>query len=134
VGPNGKVYAEDIDADRLRDLTERCRQIGFTNVEVILGGVTDPKLPPEALDMIVIVGSYQHFDDPVTLMRNARSSLKANGRVAIVDRFAEKDSQYGVSEKTMLVQMDKVGFVFDRVDKSIDANGPFIYFFYVRSS
>jgi ubiquinone/menaquinone biosynthesis C-methylase UbiE len=134
VGPNGKVYAEDIDADRLRDLTERCRRIGFTNVEVILGEATNPKLPPGALDLILIVGSYQHFDDPITLMRNARSSLKTGGRVAIVDRFAEKDGQYDVSEKTMLAQMDKAGFVFDRIDKSIDAKGPYIYLFRLRSS
>ena len=102
VGPNGEVYAEDIDADRLRDLTERCRRIGFTNVEVILGEVTDPKLPAGASDLILIVGSYQHFAEAVTLMRNSRSALKANGRLAIVDRFAEKDSQDNVSEKTML--------------------------------
>ena len=130
VGPNGKVYAEDIDADRLRDLTERCRRIGFTNVEVILGEVTDPKLPAGASDVILIVGSYQHFTDPVTLMRNSRGALKANGRVAIVDRFAEKDSQYGVSEKTMLTQMGKAGFVLDRIDTSIDSTGGvYVYLF-----
>jgi len=135
VGPNGKVYAEDIDADRLRDLTERCRRIGFTNVEVILGEATNPKLPPGALDLILIIGSYQHFTDPVALMRNTRGALKANGRVAIIDRFAEKDSQYDVSEKTMLAQMDKAGFVFDRVDKSIEATGGGnVYLFRLRQS
>jgi len=123
VGPNGEVYAEDIDADRLRDLTERCRRIGFTNVEVILGEVTDPKLPAGASDLILIVGSYQHFADAVTLMRNSRGALKANGRLAIVDRFAEKDSQDNVSEKTMLTQMGRAGFVLDRIDTSIDSTG-----------
>ena len=132
VGPKGKVYAEDIDADRLRDLTERCRRIGFTNVEVILGEVTDPKLPAGASDVILIVGSYQHFTDPVTLMRNSRGALKANGRVAIVDRFAEKDGQDNVSEKTMLAQMDKAGFVLDRIDRV--AKGNPVYLFHLRSS
>jgi ubiquinone/menaquinone biosynthesis C-methylase UbiE len=130
VGPNGKVYAEDIDADRLRDLMERCRRIGFTNVEVILGAVTDPKLPAGASDLILIVGSYQHFADPLTLMRNARAALKKNGRVAIVDRFAEKDSQDNVSEKTMLTQMGKAGFVLGRIDTSIDSmGGAYVYLF-----
>ena len=132
VGPKGKVYAEDIDADRLQDLTERYRRIGFTNVEVILGEVTDPKLPAGASDVILIVGSYQHFTDPVTLMQNARGALKGNGRVAIVDRFAEKDGQDNVSEKTMLAQMDKAGFVLDRIDRV--AKGNPVYLFHLRSS
>ena len=73
--------------------------------------------------LILIVGSYQHFADPVALMRNARGALKANGRLAIVDRFAEKDSLDNVSEKTMLTQMGRAGFVLDRIDTSIDSTG-----------
>jgi len=130
VGPDGQVYAEDIDADALRYLTERCRRGGFTNVETILGDVADPKLPPGALDVILIIGSYQHFADPVTLMRYARSSLKNTGRVAIVDRFAEKDSPSAVSEETMKTQMKDAGFVFERIDKSLETTrGGNIYLF-----
>jgi len=123
VGPDGKVYAEDIDAGALQYLTERCQRGGFNNVETILGGVTDPKLPSGALDLIFVIGSYQHFADPVTLMRNARAALKKNGRVAIVDHFAEKDSRFDVSEKTMKAQMESAGFGFERLDTSLEATG-----------
>ncbi len=132
VGPQGKVYAEDIDSDALRHLAERCLRVGFTNVEVVLGDVTDPKLPEGTLDLILIVGSYQHFSDPVALMLNARPALKENGTVAIGDRFAEKDGPNGVSEETMKRQMIDAGFVFERVDKSLEDNKLYIYLFRPR--
>lgn len=130
VGPEGQVYAEDIDAEALRHLAERCRLGGFANVEVILGDATDPKLPRGALDLIFIIGSYQHFSEPVTLMRNARTALKKGGRAAIVDRFAARDTHYDVSEKTMFDQMEKAGFVIERIDRSLEAGGGgYIYLF-----
>jgi L-ascorbate metabolism protein UlaG (beta-lactamase superfamily)/SAM-dependent methyltransferase len=123
VGPEGRVYAEDIDAEALRHLAERCRLGGFANVEAILGDATDPKLPRGALDLIFIVGSYQHFSDPVALMRNARTALKKGGRAAIVDCFAARDTRYDVTEKTMFDQMEKAGFVLVHIDRSLEAGG-----------
>jgi len=134
VGPHGQVYAEDIDAEALRHLAERCRRVGFSNVVTVLGDVADPKLPPGALDSIVIIGSYQHFEDPVTLMRNARAALKKDGVVAIVDRFAAKDGPYDVSEETMKTQMKDAGFVFERLGKSLEAGQGSVYLFRLRSS
>jgi len=133
VGPEGKVYAEDIDAEALGHLAERCRLGGFANVEVILGDTTDPELPRGALDMILIIGSYQHFSDPVTLMSRARASLKKGGRAAIVDRFAARDTRYDVSEKTMFDQMEKAGFVLEHIDRSLGAGGGDIYLFRQRT-
>jgi L-ascorbate metabolism protein UlaG (beta-lactamase superfamily)/SAM-dependent methyltransferase len=123
VGPEGQVYAEDIDAEALGHLAERCRLGGFANVEVILGDTTDPKLPRGVLDLIFIVGSYQHFSDPVALMRNARTALKKGGRAAIFDRFAARDTRYDVTEKTMFDQMEKAGFVLEHIDRSLEAGG-----------
>lgn len=129
VGPHGRVYAEDIDAEALRHLAERCRRVGFANVFAVLGDVSDPKLPPGALDSIVVIGSYQHFTDPVALMRNARAALKADGVVAIVDRFAGQDGPYSVSEGTMKAQMKNAGFVFKRLDKPFETGRGSVYLF-----
>ena len=134
VCPEGKVYAEDIDDGALQDLEDRCRRVGFTNVIAILGDLSDPKLPPGALDSIVVIASYQHFSDPVTLMRNARAALKKDGVVATVDWFAEKDSQFSVSEETMKSQMKSAGFVFERLDRSLETTqGGIIYLFRLPS-
>ena len=68
VGPEGKIYAEDINGDALRHLAERCRRVGFANVETVLGDPNDPKLPAGKLDLIFVISSYHHFGDPVALM------------------------------------------------------------------
>jgi len=83
VGENGKVYAEDIDAAALKYLEKRCERWGFENVETILGDVTDPKLPEGKVDLIFVISAYHHFEDPVALLRNARSALKPDGTLAI---------------------------------------------------
>ena len=134
VGPGGKVYAEDINGDFLRHLGERCRRGGFINVETILGDLTDPKLPPGALDLIFVISSYHHFSDPVTLMRNARPSLKPAGRLAIAEWVARKDGHgEGTSPETMTAQMESAGFILERIDKSFEDNRLSIYLFRLRS-
>jgi len=132
VGSSGRVYAEDIDIDGLRHIADRCRRIGFTNVKTIAGGAAEPQLPAGSMDIIFIIGSYQHFTDAVTLMRNARTALKAGGRVAIADFFSEADTAESVTEKTMLAQMEKAGFILDRIDKSLEKNRLIIYLFGLR--
>ena len=77
VGEKGKVYAEDIDAESLKHLEKRCKLWGLKNVEAILGGVTQPKLPDNTMDVIFIISTYHHFDDPVELMKNSGDYWKS---------------------------------------------------------
>ena len=56
VGPKGKILANDIDAEGLSYLRERCLRTGISNVETILGEVDDPHFPNEALDMVLWCG------------------------------------------------------------------------------
>ena len=135
VGPKGKVYAEDIDAEALRHLAERCRRVGFANVETILGDATDPKLPSGKLDLIFVISSYHHFSDPVALTGNARPALKPTGRLAIAEWIPEKDGRgEGTSPEKMKTQMESAGFILERIDKSLEANELYIYLFRLRSS
>jgi ubiquinone/menaquinone biosynthesis C-methylase UbiE len=130
VGSKGKVYAEDIDDDALQHLAQRCRLVGFANVETILGDPTNPKLPEGRLDLIFIISSYHHFSDPVALMRNARPALKPTGRVAIAEWIPEEGSRgEGTTPAAMKAQMESAGFVLERVDKSLEANELYIYLF-----
>lgn len=134
VGPDGMVYAEDIDANALRHLAERCSRGGFANVKAILGEPTDPKLPAGKLDLIFVISSYHHFGDPVALMRNARSALKPTGRLAIAEWAPPKSGRgEGTSPEKMAAQMESAGFVLERIDKSLEDNDLYIYLFRLRS-
>jgi ubiquinone/menaquinone biosynthesis C-methylase UbiE len=130
VGPVGKVYAEDIDAQALDHLRQRCRRWQLENVEVILGDVADAKLPPAQLDMIWIVSSYHHFDDPVALLRRARSALKPGGRLAIGEWITIREpGRQGATSKRIIEQVETAGYALERVDPFLKANNFLIYIF-----
>jgi ubiquinone/menaquinone biosynthesis C-methylase UbiE len=111
VGETGKVYAEDIDAAALKHLENRCEKWGLFNVETILGDVRNPKLPVEQLDLIFVISSYHHFKDPIALMHNARSALKTDGRLAIVEWLPwDKNDREGTKPEDIEAQMKAAGY------------------------
>jgi ubiquinone/menaquinone biosynthesis C-methylase UbiE len=90
IGPSSFIYANDIQADYLKAIRERCQKHGLANVKTILGQLTDPKLPPAALDMVIMVNVVHCLAEPVALFKNIRKSLKPNGVIAIVEGSLEK--------------------------------------------
>jgi predicted methyltransferase len=85
VGPNGLIYAEDVQRQMLEATRRRVGREGLKNVETRLGTSTDPNLPPQALDAILLVDTYPELDDRVTFLRNLASALKSSGRIGIVN-------------------------------------------------
>jgi ubiquinone/menaquinone biosynthesis C-methylase UbiE len=130
VGEKGKVYAEDIDAAALKYLEKRCERWGLENVETILGDVTDPKLPEGKLDLIFVISAYHHFSDPVALLRNARSSLKPDGKLAIGEWFPTDESpRSGTTPEKMEAQMNAAGYRLERLETFLEKNRMNIYIF-----
>ena len=123
VGKTGKVYAEDIDAGSLKHLEKRCKSWELENVEIILGNLTDPKLPENKLDIIFIISAYHHFQDPVKLLNNARSSLKPDGILAIGEWLKS------TSPEQVKAQMIDAGYELVRVETFLEKNDLYIYIF-----
>src|SRR5690606_9488334 len=61
IGPEGKLFAEDIQQDFLDQVETHKTEQGWQNVETILGGQTDPKLPANSVDVAFILDAYHHF-------------------------------------------------------------------------
>ena len=59
--PDGRVLAVDIQPEMLTIVDEKKRANGVTNVQPVLGSITDPGLPPGAVDLIFIVDAYHEF-------------------------------------------------------------------------
>lgn len=130
VGRAGRVYAEDIAGDALAHLRQRCRRWGLENVTTVLGDVTDAKLPAGQLDVIWIVNSYHHFDDPVTLLRRARSALKSDGRLAIGDWITIHEAgRRSKTSATIIREVESAGYSLLRVETFLKANNFLIYLF-----
>jgi SAM-dependent methyltransferase len=90
VGPNGLVYAQDIQAEMIDAIQRRVVRENLSNVSTVLGTASDPKLP-RGLDAVLIVNSYHEMDVPenpdsiLTLLRNLATVLKPQGRIGVVD-------------------------------------------------
>jgi len=85
VGPNGHVYAEDVQRQMLEAIRRRVSREGLQNVEARLGTETDPSLPANQLDAALMVDMYQEIDERVTFLRNLARALKPNGRIGVVN-------------------------------------------------
>ena len=85
VGPNGRVYAEDIQHQMISAIERRVSREGFRNVVTVLGTPVDPKLPPGSLDAALMVDAYPEVEQPVTLLRNIARALKPKGMLGIIN-------------------------------------------------
>lgn len=84
VGPNGRVFAEDIQRQMIESIGRRVAREGLRNVETIIGTPLDPRLPGH-LDAVLMVDTYPQLDDPVGLLTHIRRALAPTGRLGIVD-------------------------------------------------
>jgi SAM-dependent methyltransferase len=88
VGPNGVVYAEDIQQPMLESIRRRVAREGLNNVITRLGTATDAKLPKGALDAVLVVDVFQEVEEEanrIRLLRHLAESLKPQGRIGIVN-------------------------------------------------
>jgi ubiquinone/menaquinone biosynthesis C-methylase UbiE len=89
IGPNGIVYAEDVQPRMIQAIDGRIRGEGLRNVKMVLGTSLDPRLPARALDAALIVDVYLEMEQPVTFLRNVVKALKPAGLIGIVEYTKE---------------------------------------------
>jgi ubiquinone/menaquinone biosynthesis C-methylase UbiE len=88
VGPNGRVYAEDVQEPMIEAIRRRVERAQLKNVVTILGTDSDPRLPAP-VDAVLIVDSFHEMRQPVGMLRHVANALKPNGRVGIIE-FTKK--------------------------------------------
>jgi ubiquinone/menaquinone biosynthesis C-methylase UbiE len=84
VGPNGRVYAEDIKPEMLASIEKRVLLEGLKNVTPVLGDSKDSHLAP-GLQAVLLVDIYTQLSHPVELLRNAAAALAPTGRLGVVE-------------------------------------------------
>ncbi len=129
VGPHGKVYAEDVVDSHLEKIRERAKKEGLPQIETILGSQSDPKLPPGALDAILLVMTYHEMEDCDAMLDAMTRGLKPTGLLAVIDPQGEPNqsrSSYAQEHKMSkaLVQQDAArhSLRFVREAKGFDAD------------
>lgn len=94
VGPEGRVYAVDVEQQLLATLRDRAGKAKLKNVVPVLGQPDDPLLQPGSCDVVLIVDTFHHFPDGVAYLWRLTSALKPGGRIVNVD-FQKRETPVG---------------------------------------
>jgi predicted methyltransferase len=89
VGPQGRVYAEDIEDDHLGEIRDQAKEEGLTQIQTIHGTSDDPKLPDGSLDVVLVVNSYHEWLDYDSMLDHVFHALKPGGLFGLIDGEAE---------------------------------------------
>lgn len=89
VGPEGLVYASDIQQAMLDIIRGRIERERIPNITLVRGTPTDPRLPRAAVDLAIMVDVYHEFSAPQVMLRRIRESLKPGGRLVLLEYRGE---------------------------------------------
>jgi arsenite methyltransferase len=119
-GPRGTVYAVEIDDTALSIIEKEMAARGITNVVPIHAEPQDAKLH-EPVDLIFSCDTYHHMGQRVVYFGSLASSLKPNGRIAILDfhphGFFSGLLGHGTAKDEVRREMEAAGYrLIDDVD------------------
>ena len=92
VGPNGRVIAEDIFDDFLASAKQRVHNQKLENVTFVKGTETDPELPEGAVDIVLALDVYHHFDFPEKMLAAIHKALKPDGKLVVVEYYKRQEA------------------------------------------
>ena len=135
VGPAGRVYAVDIQQERLDQIRRGLSQRGFRNVELIHGEPDDPGLAPDSVEAILIVNAYHEMRDFDEMLQAMHRALKPGGVLGIIDAEATEGRQrsryhrdHEIPESLIKEDAARNGFDFLRKGKGFVSSGDDWYF------
>jgi putative heme-binding domain-containing protein len=106
VGAQGKVIAVEIQRAMLDLIASELNQRDIHNVELVLGAEHDPRLPPAALDLVLVANAYHEFSRPEQMMAAIRRSLKPGGRLVVLEY--RKEGAYTYLEELHKMSLDEL--------------------------
>jgi len=121
VGPDGRVYAVDVQAEMLSLLEKKARDESISNIAVLrgdlehLGGST---LQDSFVDVVLVSNIFFQIDDKSMFLKEAYRILRPGGRMLFID-WSESFGGMGpeqervVGESEARTMLEETGFVFD---------------------
>lgn len=85
VGPDGKVFAVDIDGARVEMLKDKAQEQGLENIIAVVGKAEETVFFEGCADMVFYSMDLHDFDDPQKVLENARLMLGPSGVVVDLD-------------------------------------------------
>jgi ubiquinone/menaquinone biosynthesis C-methylase UbiE len=121
VGPSGKVFATELDPDKLATLRSAVAKRHLKNVIILESKEADTNLPQECCDAIFLRRVYHHLTKPAEFDAALLRSLKPSGRLAIiefpprsgldpVEGVPANRGGHGIPQKVLLDELTSAGF------------------------
>jgi SAM-dependent methyltransferase len=132
VGPTGMVLAVDVQPEMISIVRERAEREGFHNIRPILGSGSDPKLPRNSVDLILLVDVYHEFAQPQRMLRRMREALKPDGRLVMLeyrkeDPYIPIRSEHKMSVEEARLEVEAEGYKLDRVLPDLPRQHIFVF-------
>lgn len=117
VGLEGKVYANEINEEKLKAVKDRLQKEDIKNIVPVIGEEDDPKLPKGEMDVVLMVHVFQIVyknQNPLLFLEKIRSSLKPDGLLVLVEweysKLGLENASYDYTEEQFRMVMEKSGF------------------------
>jgi ubiquinone/menaquinone biosynthesis C-methylase UbiE len=125
VGPTGRVYATEIDEDKLKELRDEVKKRNLTNVTVVTSKEADTGLAEGCCDAIFLRRVYHHLTKPEEFDARLVAALKPGGRLAIIDfppragydkveGIPVNRGGHGIAEKLVVEELTAAGLRMER--------------------
>lgn len=87
--PDGKVYAVEIQQDAIDYIDEKAANLGYEQVETLMGTEKSPNLPENEIDLVIMVDVYHELEFPHEMLQSIKRSLKPNGKLLLIEYRGE---------------------------------------------
>jgi ubiquinone/menaquinone biosynthesis C-methylase UbiE len=127
VGPKGRVYAVDIDGQRVELLQSKADEEKLTNIVAAVGRAEDTVFCHECADIVFYSMDLHDFDDPAHVLANARLMVRDSGEIIDLD-WKKTRMDFGppveirFSEKQVSEMLQSAGFCAE-----VSEAGPYHY-------
>lgn len=120
----GEVLAVDLQPEMLALMNQVIEAEGVENVTLVQGAEDDPHLPPETVDLALMVDAYHEFAYPYEMMRGIVQGLKPGGQVVLAEYRAENPliqikRLHKMSQRQVKREMAAVGLGWQKTDETL---------------
>lgn len=117
VGPDGRVYSNELDAARRDDIGKAIADAKLTNVTVIEGRPDGTNMPAACCRVLFMREVFHHVEDKPAMSRSLLATLEPGGRLGVLD-FPVRGS-HGMPADEVRGHLERAGFA----DVKVEASG-----------
>jgi ubiquinone/menaquinone biosynthesis C-methylase UbiE len=126
VSASGKIFATELDPQKLKELRAEIKKRNLQNVMVVESAEVDTHLPDGCCDAIFLRRVYHHLTKPMEFDAKLFRSLKPDGRLAIIDfsprpglepveGIPSNRGGHGIPQKIVIEELTAAGLQVEKV-------------------